>query len=267
MTFNKTPSVKEKFITAARNGQLEDVIKMSKAFRGLNCQLASELLIETCMEGHKNVVQWLVENTTADINYKGEITLKSAILKQDQPFFFTPLTAACYNGHLDIVKFMVETCRARVNLLDKGGFTPLTVACHRGKFSVSKYLINKLNNFEINFTNKKKLNTALHYAIWCTKQDRTPLHEACQTRDVPKVIELVYVQGHDINALDNRGCTSLHSACYYGFGDIVQILMMAGADETITNDYKCTPAQLAKKMGRIEVLELLDRDCFCMERA
>ena len=165
MTFNKTPSVKERFIIAARNGQLEDVIKMSKAFRGLDYQLASEFLIETCMEGHKNMVQWLVENTAADIIYKGEITLKSAILKQDQPFFFTPLTAACYNGHLDIVKFMVETCRARVNLLDKGCFIPLAVACHRDKFSESRYLINKLNYFEINFANKKKLNTALHYAI------------------------------------------------------------------------------------------------------
>ena len=75
----------------------------------------------------------------------------------------------------------------------------------------------------------------------------------------------MYVQGYDINAQDNRGCTPLHSACYCDFGDIVQVLMTTGADETITEDYKCTLAQLAKKMGCIEVLELLDS--FCMERA
>ena len=258
MTFNERSSVKEIFKAAARNGQLEGVIQLSKK-RKLNSQLVHKALLEACTNGHKNFVQWLMENTAAEINYKGKIRQKSEILKRDQSFFFTPTTAACYNDHLDLVKYLVEICHAEVNLVDEGSYTPLICACHRGNYSVSMYLINKLNNSEINFAHEKKLNTALHYAVWCAKQNRTPLHEACKERNVKKVMELVIVKGHNINAQDNSGWTPLHTACYYGFGDVVSALMMAGADETITDEFNKTPEQVAEKIGHHEILKLLDR--------
>ena len=159
MTFNETSSVKEIFKAAARNGQLEGVIQLSKK-RKLDSQLVHKALLEACMNGHKNVMQWLMENTAAEIKYKGKIRQKSEILKRDQSFFFTPITAACYNDHLDLVKYLVEICHAEVNLVDEGNYTPLICACHRGNYSVSMYLTNKLNNSEINFCKRKKLNTA-----------------------------------------------------------------------------------------------------------
>ena len=251
----------ERYKAAIRNGQLEDVITLSMKFPALvrDNLLSSEALIETCMNGHLNVVQWLVENTEANINYRGYVNQISAIQEEDQPFSFTPLKAACYNGHVDIVKYIVEICHANVNLLDKGGFTPLSMACHRVQFSVAKYLINEVNDLDINFANKKKRNVALHYTIWCNKQSRTPLHEACQKRDVNKVLELVNIKGRDVNAQDNSGYTPLHTACYNGFGNIVEILMLEGADETITNDHTKTPAQVAEAKGHTEILKLLDR--------
>ena len=124
---------------------------------------------------------------------------------------------------------------------------------------VAKYLISEANELDINFAKKKKLNTALHYFIWSTTRNRTQLHEACQERDIKKVIELVNNMNHDINAQDNSGLTPLHTACYSGFSDVVQVLMMAGANETITDDYNRTPAQLDVKSGHKEMLELLDR--------
>ena len=264
MAFNKKVKCNtmrdQNFEAAARNGLLDSIISQSKASRGLVRDeiLMSKALIEACMNGHMNVVQWLAENTKVDFNYRGRVQQTSVVQKQNQPFSITLLTAACYNNHLDLVKYLVEIPRANFNLLDKGGFTPLTIACHRANFSVAMFLANKLNKDEINFTNKKKQNTALHYAVWCNKQNWTPLHEACQQRDVNKVRELVYVKGYDINAQDNSGYTPLHTACYYGYSDIVKILMMAGANETITNDHTKTPAQLAEINGHTKILELLD---------
>ena len=72
-------------------------------------------------------------------------------------------------------------------------------------------------------------------------------------------MELVIVKGHNINAQDNSGYTPLHTACYYGFGDVIRALMMVGVDETITDEYSRTPAQVAQKIGHHEILELLDR--------
>ena len=136
------------------------------------------------------------------------------------------LTAACINDHLDIVKYLVETYHADVNLPDSEGDTSLTLAYRNVSMSVSQ------------------------------------LHEACRyiRGDVTKVLRLVYVRGHKINVQNNDGNTPLHLACYNGYSNIVETLMLAGADETITNDEGKTPAQVAESNGHSELLKLLDRD-------
>jgi hypothetical protein len=85
-----------------------------------------------------------------------------------------------------------------------------------------------------------------HYSIWY-KVDMT---ELCR---------LVYVCGEDVNVQDNYdGYTPLHMACFYDNSDSVGALLLAGADETITNDEGQTPVQYAVKYGRVKVLSLLD---------
>ena len=260
MNENKSSSVRERLKAAARHGQLDDCFELLKKSPKLNKKkLMSKVLIETCKKGHIKLVQWLVKNTRAHINYIGIIRDESEILKQDHTFSFTPLTTACFNNYLKVVQYLVEIQLAEVNLLDKGGFTPLKMACHRASYSVSSYLLNAVNDLDINIANSKKQNTALHYAIWCNKPSRTPLHEACEQRDANKVRELTYSNFYIINVQDNSGFTPLHTACYYGFEDIVEILMVAGADETITNDHRRTPAQLATDMGHTELLKSLTR--------
>ena len=60
------------------------------------------------------------------------------------------------------------------------------------------------------------------------------------------------------NVQDNVGRTPLHWACYFDHGDIVKTLMIAGADETITDLNWLTPVQLAKTKGHIKLLNMLD---------
>ena len=55
------------------------------------------------------------------------------------------------------------------------------------------------------------------------------------------------------------GFTPLHWACRLSHSDIMKTLMLAGADEAITNDYWLTPTQVAENRGHPELLKLLDR--------
>ena len=79
--------------------------------------------------------------------------------------------------------------------------------------------------------------------------------------DVVKVLNLV--RGNKMNNVqNNEGDTPLHCACCHGHSDIVEILMLEGADETIINKDKETPALLTKEEEHTKLLPLLDRISF-----
>ena len=63
---------KEKIKTAARHGQLNDIIELSTKFTN-DVKLLSEILIESCFKGYLNVVKWTVQNTAVDVNYIVEL--------------------------------------------------------------------------------------------------------------------------------------------------------------------------------------------------
>ena len=232
-------------INAALNGQLEEVIELSSKFNDV--KVLSQALIESCYWGRLDVVKWLERYTAADVNYNKEL-------------LWTPLTAACVNDHLDIVKYLVETCHADVNLPDSFGNISLTCACRYVSVSLSMYLLCEASDLDVNIADRYG-NTALHLAVWRSKDEGyTQLHKACFPGDVTKVRRLVHVRDHKINVQDDRGNTSLHLACSFGLSDIVETLMLAAADETITNDEGKTPAQVADRRGHNELLKLLDRD-------
>ena len=79
-------------------------------------------------------------------------------------------------------------------------------------------------------------------------------------------MRLVNVDDHMINAQNNAGYTPLHYACRLGHSDIVKTLMLAGADETITDIVWLTSAQLAEVCGHPELLKLLDRQTLWAEK-
>ena len=247
MSSSKISVDSKRFINAARNGQLMEVIELSSTLSN-NVKVLSEALRESCERGHLDVVKWLGGHTAADINYRG---------------WGTPLTAACFNDHLDIVKYLVEIYHADVNLPDYLGYTPLTCRCV--SMSISMYMLREISDLDVNIADRNG-NTALHYAVWHSKGHSSQLHEACGGRysgksaNVTKVSRLVYVEEHEVNIQDNEGNTPLHYVCSNGRSDILEILMLAGADETITSDRRETPAQVAERERHGKLLKLLDRD-------
>ena len=161
---------------------------------------------------------------------------------------------------MDSVEYLVNRRQAVVNLPDNEGGTPLTIAFRYVYTPLSLYLFFEITDTDVNIIDGEG-NTALHYAIWCQNKDNgvTNLHWACYVDDVDDVCKLLYVDGYDIDAQDNEGDTPLHKACSYGNNKAVMTLMLAGANESITNDRKLTPAQLAEHMGFCNCL--LDRTC------
>ena len=252
MSSYDTPDDSQELFDAAEDGRLKEVIELSswpKFSEDVN--VLSEALICSCRKGHLEVVKWFVQHTVADVNYNNSENLWST---------YTPLTAACEDDHLDIVKYLVETCFADVNIPGNGMQTPLIMANKYVSTSVSKYFLCEVSVLNVNFADGSG-NTALHYAVWCNKDSYTQLHDACDILgDVTEVLRLICVNDHKIDLQDNMGYTPLLNACHYGRSDIVETLMLAGADDTITNDEGQNATQVAKKWGHRELLELLDRD-------
>ena len=266
MSSSDTSDDRKRIKVAASNGQLKAVIELSTKFSD-DVKLLSETLIESCLEGHLDVVKWMVEHTAADVNYTAVIR-ETFTWGEEVDVYYTPLTAACQYKYLDVLKYLVKTSRVDVNLPENSewGHTPLIRACFSYSMSLSMYLLNEVSDLDVNIADNKGF-TALHFAVSCSKDiGYTQLHEACIKGDVTEVMRLVNVDDHMINAQDNNGYTPLHFACRLGHGDIVKTLMLAGADETITDIDWLTPAQVAEWYGHPELLKLLDRQTLWAEK-
>ena len=258
MSFTEISDDSEKLKKAAREGRLEDVIALLVKFSN-DIELLNETLIWSCAAGHLEVVKWLAEHTTTDVNYSGKVTGIN-VVNEEFSIYYTPVTAACGEGHLNVVKYLLEIAHADVNLPDSGewAYTPLTRACGVS-MPVSMYLLSEVTNLDVNIANSIGY-TALHAAIWLGKnRGRTQLHNACIEGDMSEVDRLVYESDHMINLQDNAGYSPLHCSCYFGRSDVVKTLMLAGADETIRNSDTETPAQLAEERGHRNLLKLLNR--------
>ena len=254
------PNETEKFMQAALNGHMKDVITLSSKFSN-DVEVLSEALIRSCYYGFLDITKWLMEHTAADVNYRGE-------------FSVAPI--------LCVRKLHTSGQDTETYITEKSSYsTPLLWACRKVRMSLSLYLLNEAVDLDVNVTDRDG-NSALHYAVWCSKNHDTQLHLAC-LKALPKVSSLsedrniqwhgawgednistvsslVHLAGRDINAQNNDGNTPLHYACSNSLGNAVEILMIVGADETITNDDGLTPAQLAKKYGHKDILNLLNRN-------
>ena len=205
-------------------------------------------LTAACYRGHLNIVQWLVQNTDADVN------------KADK-YGVTPLTVACEYGNIEVVNWLIENTLVDINKKGSGDRSPLVSACYNAWGNVTQILlVEGLVNQNVNIIDNRR-NSALHYTIWCNSDNGlTSLHRACLFGLQREVSQLIYVNDASVNVQNNEGDTPLHLACLHGYSDIVEIVMMAGANETIANDNMLTAADLAKRKGHTNLLDLLNRD-------
>ena len=244
---------------------------------------SSTVLTYACANGQLDVVNWLVQLANVDVNWrdkKGRTPLTAAceskrlnlMIHQNDLYSIEPddvlHTKSYYvkdkdrKLQLDIIKCLLETRRVDVNLPGQNDQTPLIKTCFSGFVSASLFLLRESDHLCTNIADANG-NTALHYAIWCGESGGdSKLHMVCYSGQVQAATACqlaMTCSQNDINNQNNYGDTPLHVACRRGDEDVVMMLMLMGADETITNDWKQTPYQLAKTIGHDHLFDMLDR--------
>lgn len=193
------------------------------------CQFDSErekadwLLTQSAGHGHLELVRWLLDQGV-DVN----ITNDSGC---------TALTYAAKGSHREVVEELIRA-GADVNHRDNDTETVLMWAAdHAGNAAVLRILLQA--GADVNARNDSE-GTALSWTVWSKEQG-----------DAEMAATLLEA-GADANS-----SRTLILAAYYGFTDVVRLLLKYGADFRVTDSEGKTPLDLAKNRGHREVALLL----------
>ena len=84
------------------------------------------------------------------------------------------------------------------------------------------------------------------------------LHQYIRDHDIDKINEMLEA-GTDINEKDWLGYAPLHWACYFGYADLVTLLIDKAADPNLISDTGRTCLEIATAMDYGEIAELLKK--------
>jgi len=130
----------------------------------------------------------------------------------------TPFLLAAASGDPELMRFLVER-RANPRLATVRGTTPVMVAAgmahERGGVGFGGQV-------------------GIEYLK--TAEDKNRILEA---------VRMAAELGGDVNAVNEKGQTALHSATYMGYADVVQLLAEKGADLNAKDKYGQTPLSIA----------------------
>lgn len=144
-------------------------------------------------------------------------------------------------GHLDMFDFLISS-KVPVDVANEDGLTPLHVACQGGHKDIVERLLPLVKNCD------KSANGG-----------ETPLLLACRVWKNPKnrcdIVKSLLARNADVNAVSNRGHTSLGRACRCGGREMVELLLSAGASIRDTeHESYVTIACLAIDIEVVDVL-------------
>lgn len=141
----------------------------------------------------------------------------------------TALFTAVREGSQKALEALLAVPQTNVNAVNADGETPLMLAAIRGSLPAAKALVRR--GADIN------------------RKGWTPLHYACSGPD-NGVAEFLIAQGAELNARSDNGTTPLMMAARYGSGDLVPLLLKAGAEPRAANEQELTAADFAQRGGR-----------------
>jgi ankyrin repeat protein len=194
-----------------------------------------------------------------------------------------PLFRAAAMGDVDEVARRLDAAPYLIEARDPSidDQTLLIVAAHRGRAGVARLLLER--GADVNASDSMD-STALHLAACRDNEevvnlllssgadtsmkdgdddDDTALMCASYYGHLAVVRQLSrHMQGHGLDERDENGCTALWTACYEGHADVVRVLLLAGADHTIADNYDRTPLQFAEEIGRHECIGVIQVSTF-----
>jgi ankyrin repeat protein len=162
---------------------------------------------------------------------------------------------------------------AQVNSVDCRGRTPLHWAALRGDEETIKIL---LLAGAVSDVVSQQNRAPLHYAIVsgsipCVErllmtgysvnrrdiQGHAALHVAAWARDMPAMIETIYLAGAALEAKDNSGCTALECAANMNYARNIEYLLSVGADIECRDSGYDSPLLETVRYGNCEALQVL----------
>ena len=73
------------------------------------------------------------------------------------------------------------------------------------------------------------------------------------------VVEYLILRGADVNSQDHYKNSAIHCACMVGDLESVRLLIQVGADLDLRDEYGVTPVEMARKNGHLEVVDFLEK--------
>ena len=223
-----------------------------------------------CLEGHLNVVKYLITQQRCDPNVKGAngrtlfhnacveghmdiirylITEQGCdpVIKDnngDMPIHIASLGA----GHLNVVKYLITEQQCDPNVKGKFGRTTLHNACDKGHMDIIRYLITE-----------QGCDPAVE-----DNNGNMPIHIACRGGHLNVVEHLITEQRCDPNVKGNFGQTTLHKACDKGHMDIIRYLITEqGCDPAVEDNNGNMPIHIACLSGHLNVVKYLITEQRC----
>jgi hypothetical protein len=152
----------------------------------------------------------------------------------------TPLVVAAIYGHADVVGLLIER-GADVNAIDNNELTALQNAAREGHEEVVRVLLSRGAD-----SNRKGFDGS------------TALIRASRGGHLGVVRQLLqHMVGRGLDEGNDNGFTALWWACFNGHVEIARILLLAGADATITDRDGRTPRRAAELFGKPACVPLL----------
>ena len=282
----------ESYLQASKYGHLEIIRELHVH---MDVTTKEKCLIVAASVGNLNVVKYLVEENTLDIDTKNEYndTPLTIAVRRDHLNVVRYLTdkgadihsstvegsclvTAVFRGHLDIVKHLIG-CGADVNFKEMPQHniyckTPLIAAVEFGYLQIVKELHE--NGAEVNFRSNCRYSPLF---VACRENRieiikylidaKADVNLGCEYDDMPlivaaekgyyDVVRLILEEGGNVNVQNERQLTALHVAADNGHLTMVKLLIEKGANVKMTTKTGATPLHYAAESGHIDVVKSL----------
>ena len=237
--------------SSCHNFNINSITATGQSLLHLACTSGSTLLVKVLEEYGIN---------TSSLDYDGRSAVHHAAL----------------SGSPTLLSYTVSEYSLNASQPDYKGVVPLALACMSGSINAVEYLINT---------------TDIDIDVTCD-EGSTPLLYSCRHGNLELSQYLIDVQGSDINIRDNKGWSALINSARNGNMELVQYLIKKNRllltsicllravwstklplVKILVNEYKLDPhvktssgeqaVHYAAKVGAIDVLEYLIRNCGC----
>ncbi|XP_046547545.1 serine/threonine-protein phosphatase 6 regulatory ankyrin repeat subunit A-like, partial [Haliotis rubra] len=255
------------------------------------------ILHVACIEGHVDVVKYVLSQKVADINSRGQYGRNPVMLAAEKGHraVFDLLVRegadvsllndnrnnilheACIGGHVDMVKYVLSQKVPDINSRGQYGRTPVMMAAEMGHREVFDLLVREgadvslLNDNRNNILHEACIGGHVDMVKYVLSQKvadinsrgqfgRTPVMKAAK-RGHREVFELLVSEGANVSLVDDDGDNILHVACIEGHVDMLKyVLLLKVADINSRGQYGRNPVMLAAEKGHRAVFDLLVRE-------